>query len=191
MATIIQLAGNNGVGKSYWLKRLWKATEILEEYRDKPGRKPIAYWGRNNGNMVAILGRFQDCNSGTDCMKSLSQLNSLIRMYLEKPLERPDQSRYIVFEGLIPSNNWWMLREYRDEGHRTVCIFIDEPPEVSIRNVEMRRGRPLTQFQRDRITRRYKNLKTCHSKRKQLVECLEVRNADVGRVLEEFGLCLK
>ena len=186
---IIQLAGNNGVGKSYWLHKVLNSTLVVEKKKLNNNRKPIAYYGYNNGSPIAIIGRFEGTESGTDAVKSLSELRQLIDEFIDKPIGSQKPMR-IIFEGLMASHSWGLLIPYKRKGYSVVCIFIDESPEVSIRNVETRRGSPLTQHQKDRIIRRYRNLTSCHKKREKYIPCVKVNSSKVGETLEKLGLCL-
>jgi len=178
---IIQIAGNNGVGKTYWLRRILDNTEIIEEISLTPRSKPLAFIGRNNGKLIGILGRH---TSGGDAIKSIKMIVEII----ERLIGKVD---IIVCEGLMASHNWWLLVPFYQRGSDVCCIFINEPPEVSIKNVEARRKKPLIEKQKQRILERYKNLNSCHKKRKRVIPCIEVDRFTVGTVLEGLGLCVR
>lgn len=178
---IVQIAGNNGVGKTYWLKRILINTEVIEEISPKPGLKPIAFIGRNNGKIIGILGRR---TSGGDAIQSIGMLVDLIGRLNGKV-------DTIVFEGLMASHNWKLLIPFYQSGSETYCIFLDEPPEVSAKNVEARRKKPLTEKQKQRIHQRYKALISVHKKRIRVIPCIKANRFTMGPILEDLGLCVR
>lgn len=141
MATIVNIRGTGGSGKTYAvnyvIKKLGIRNKIIKNGRPhyRPTNNVVGY--RLNKD-VLIVGKYDTDCGGTDQIKTQDEIMERICNFAKK-------GSIVIFEGLLVSGLYSRYRdlskELQKKGHKYIWIFLDTTLEVCCKRTMERRRR--------------------------------------------------
>jgi hypothetical protein len=166
MATIINIRGTGGSGKSFTVHYLIKKFGIKNDVK-KDG-KVVGY--RLNGD-VMVVGRYDTTCGGTDQIKTQDGISDRVTKFAK-------MGKVVIYEGLLASTLYGryldLSRRLTKQGHKVIWSFLDTPIEKCIkRTIRRREKRGNTKlFNEKHTVEKFKAVASC--KRHALVDKINV-----------------
>jgi hypothetical protein len=141
MATVINLRGTSGSGKS------WVVHSLLKKYPHEvvstfgPRARPLVYRIRTPNKYIIVPGPYDTPCGGCD---AISNYVEVLPPFMHQCADSLRPEDVILFEGLLISTGYGVmgvtLSELREKGHRTVFALLDTPLSVCLERIKTRRA---------------------------------------------------